>query len=152
MHPLDGCRAKIRRARAHLEELKTLIQFGIPQPPVVITWELHHDTQEAVLMARANAQYSPPPVELTLISGEIAHQLCSALDHLVWQLVVVNTGQPPAGTKSGFPIFNTEAGYNKWAPKMIAGVSDAARDQIRVVQPYHAGPMPKRHPPGPCRN
>ena len=66
-----------------------------------------------------NPEFSGIPPGFPLIAGEAAHQLRSALDHLVWQLVIANTGATPTGTKSGFPIFKNEKGYDKRAPSMI---------------------------------
>ena len=46
-----------------------------------------------------------------VLIGEILHNLRSALDHLIWQLVILETGAPPTTTKTAFPIFETAAGY-----------------------------------------
>ena len=137
MHPLDGCRAKIERASLHLREFGDRVRSFTDQAPYKVRGEHHSDTNEIVFVAEANHACPPIPLDLALIAGEVAHQLRSALDHLVWQLVVAHTGQPPQGTKSGFPIFKTEAGYQQRAGSMIVGVSDRARERIRAAQPFH---------------
>lgn len=57
---------------------------------------------------------------------------------------MANTGLPPTGTKSGFPIFVTEAGYNQRSAALIAGVSTEAADRIRAAQPFNAGAEAER--------
>jgi len=139
LHPLEGCRAKIRRARLHVEEFVAAIRSPIITAPYRARGEPDSSGCEFVIVAEANPDFSGIPLEMPLIAGEAAHQLRSALDHLVWQLIVTNTGADPKGTRSGFPIFKTEAGFKKRAPEMITGVSASAEERIRAAQPYHAG-------------
>jgi hypothetical protein len=141
MHPLDGCRTKIRRARQHITELGDAVRAYAGSAPFRFRIEHDRPTNELVIHAEAVPDFAPVPIGVVLIAGEVAHQLRSALDHLVWQLVIANTGQPPPepATRIQFPIFKTDAGYNERAPTMIAGVSDAARTRIQAAQPYHAG-------------
>lgn len=143
MHPLDGCRAKIQRARLHISELGDSIRAFADRAPYKIRGEHDQSTNEFVFTAEAVRDYAAVPIDLILIAGEVAHQLRSALDHLVWQLVIANTGQPPQ-EKSAFPIFRSEAGYNKRAPALIRGVSASAATRIQAAQPYHAGPDAER--------
>jgi hypothetical protein len=141
MHPLDGCRVKIDRARFHIDEMKESIRVFIDRSPFKVQAEIHGEppSEEAVFVAEANPEFEGVPLGITLIAGEVVHQLRSALDHLVWQLVVVNTGQAPQGTKSGFPIFRDAAGYAQRAQAMIVGVSAQASARIEAAQPFHAG-------------
>jgi hypothetical protein len=138
-HPLEGCRAKIRRAKFHIDELVAVIRSPIITAPYRARGEPDPSGREFVIVAEANPDFSGIPLELPLIAGEVAHQLRSALDHLVWQLIVSNTGANPKGTRSGFPIFRTEAGFKKRAAEMITGVSASAEKRIGAAQPYHAG-------------
>lgn len=144
MHPLDGCRAKIRRARLHVEEFREGVQIFTTHAPYSPRGVVSEATNEAVFTVESNPNFAAVPLDLPLLAGEVTHQLRSALDHLVWQLVLGNTGQPPPGTRSGFPIFWTEAGYNDRAPAMIAGVSANAATRIRAAQPFLAGADAKR--------
>ena len=140
MHTLDGCRAKVDRARLHIAELAESVRTFTDRAPYRVRGEVNETTNEVVFIAEADPEFASVPIDLPLIAGEVAHQLRSALDHLVWQLVVANTGQPPEGTKSGFPIFQNAAGYAARAPAMIAGVSVEAAIRIEAAQPYNAGP------------
>jgi hypothetical protein len=139
MHPLHGCRAKIERARRHVAEFGDGVRAFTERAPFKLRNQFNEATNELVITAEEDPEFGPVPIDLTLLAGEVAHQLRSALDHLVWQLVIVNTGNLPPGTKSQFPIFKTEAGYNNRAAAMIAGVSANAETRIRAAQPFHAG-------------
>jgi hypothetical protein len=72
-----------------------------------------------------------------LLAGEVAHQLRSALDHVVYQLCLANHIKPT--TKTGFPIFKTEKGYLGKAPMQVGDLPKVATDKISAVQPYHRG-------------
>lgn len=139
MPPLEGCLAKIARAESHLTELKVRVRQYIDTQPFRVFGEYDEATHEYVIRAEAVPDYHPVPIDLVLLAGEVVHQLRSALDHLVWDLVVKNTGLPPAGTDSGYPIFRTAEGYSQRAPKKVKGVSQSAADRIRALQPFHLG-------------
>jgi len=139
MPPLEGCRAKITRAEFHLVEMRFRVREYLQHAPYRVVGEYQQATGEFVLRAEAVAGVQPVPLELTLIAGEVVHQLRSALDHLVFDLVIENTGAEPPGIKSGFPIFKAVEGYNDRAPAMIRGVADAAVTRIRGAQPFHLG-------------
>lgn len=139
MPPLEGCLAKIARAEGHLTELGIRVHQYIDTQPFRILGEYLSATKEYIIRAEAVPDYGPVPSDLVLIAGEVAHQLRSALDHLVWDLVVQNTGAPPPGTDSGYPIFRTADGYNRRAPQKIRGVSPSAANRIFAAQPFHLG-------------
>ena len=139
MAPLDGCYAKLARAEFHLLELGVRVRDYLSSAPFRIVGEYDDTAHEYVMKAEQAADYPPVPAELILIAGEVVHQLRSALDHLVWDLVVEQTGEPPPGTDDGFPIFSTADGYNRRAHQKVRGVSAAAADLIKVWQPYHLG-------------
>jgi hypothetical protein len=85
--------------------------------------------------------------------GEIAHNLRSALDHLVVQLVVDN-GRDPESTRTQFPIFLREDDYRQKRGRrpahreaMLDGVAKSNKTVIDGLQPYQAGPRSaRRHP------
>jgi len=116
-----------------LAELAEAVQTQILSAPYRVVVRHASPPDALVLIAEANPEFAGIPIHLPLIIGEAAHQLRSALDHLVWQLVVDNTGAAPTGTRTGVPIFKTEKGYNQRASAMIAGVSHAAALRIRAA-------------------
>jgi hypothetical protein len=134
-HPLDGCRLKIDRARQHLEELETLINRFIREDhPNGIKIHLDHDRREGSLTFFIGEE---PRAEWGIMVGEILYRLHSVLDHLVWQLVIVN-GQIPSDN-TGFPVFDNESRYKSGRAKKIAGVCDKAAAVIDGLQPFITG-------------
>lgn len=76
-----------------------------------------------------------------MILGDFAHNVRSALDHLVWQLVIRDGGKP--GRHNGFPIYDTEAEYVASVVEKplgpLAGINRASDEWafIERQQPYH---------------
>jgi hypothetical protein len=70
----------------------------------------------------------------------------SALDHLVWQLVIAN-GKTPSG-KNMFPICTTLSNFTEEIRReRLLGVSISAHTLIDALQPYHRGqPLCDLHP------
>ncbi|MDQ3756434.1 MAG: hypothetical protein M3394_01100 [Actinomycetota bacterium] len=89
-----------------------------------------------------------PPVRLGVILGDYIHNLRSALDHLVWQLVLVEDNTPGKWTE--FPLFSSEPNFRSKveAPRRrgkespLLGVGDRAFAIIKSCQPYHPPPEP----------
>jgi hypothetical protein len=81
------------------------------------------------------------PVAWSILVGEIVHNLSSALDHVVSQLVFRRTGLPPSLNTTQFPIFLTAADYrsNRGEKVWLHGVGSAARAVIKAAQPFETG-------------
>lgn len=94
---------------------------------------------KGILTVSVHVQRTPDPVWGVRV-GEIVHNLRSALDHAIWELVLLHTGSPPAkGTKNQFPIFDTKAGFDaRGVPQFLRGVHPKAIDLIRSEQPFPA--------------
>jgi hypothetical protein len=69
----------------------------------------------------------PCPGTWSIIIGEMVHNLRSALDHLVWQLVILETSEQPVGDRTQFPIFESEEKVDHHAPVMLKGLAFACR-------------------------
>lgn len=74
------------------------------------------------------------PMEFSVRSGEIVHNLRSALDHLVWQLVIANGHEPT--TRNQFPVFSAQREYSERAEQYLAGVAPRVQEVINSVQPF----------------
>ncbi len=80
---------------------------------------------------------SGPPellIDYSIRASEIAYNLRSALDHLVWQLVEANGKTPDR--QNEFSIFLEEAEYFKRAKSKLKGTSRHHRELIASFQPY----------------
>ena len=127
--PLDGCIAKIERAKLHLDEIKDRVKT---EQPFGFSWEIDYEAQEVVVHARSDRATS---VRWGVIAGEIIHQLRSSLDHVVRQLVIANDHEPEE-RRTAFPVFWEEDKYQSRGRRMINGVSDAAATIIEGLQPF----------------
>lgn len=153
-YPLEGIRLKLRRADERLAFL---------------------DRQRIALLKRKGnrvvGKFDPngdyifrvpgrlPPLTWGLAVGEYAYYLRTALDNLLWQLVIARGGTPSTG-KDGirkigtqFPInedktdFERKSHGSTVAAIQTAGVLAEDFTFIQKLQPYHAGPdLAKWHP------
>jgi hypothetical protein len=87
----------------------------------------------------------PPPPMLSVIVGDVLHNLRSSLDHLAWELVIRAGGKP--GRQTYFPICDT---HDRWLREVewrrrsadrkspLAGIEpgSAIWKFIQAVQPY----------------
>jgi hypothetical protein len=83
--------------------------------------------------------------------GDFVHNLRSALDHFVWQLVLLDGGKP--SRESAFPVATHGQAY--WCvrkdgspsirDRCLRGVSEAHRTRIDALQPYRAGEGAPEH-------
>jgi hypothetical protein len=79
-----------------------------------------------------------PPPRWGVVIGEIVHDLRSALDHLVWQMVLANNGQPQAGRRGcpghSFPVWTDGPAAGS---TFAAVVTRAKTGKLRDVHPDH---------------
>ena len=75
--------------------------------------------------------------EYSVIVGEVAYNLRSSLDHLVWQLVIANGGIPDR--KNAFPIISRESDYRNQSESKLRGLTDGQRLTIEELQPFRNG-------------
>jgi len=143
----SGCWAKIERAKEHRDALDAYIteQAAIEsnRPRLGVKF----DAQSGNHIAYVN--YMPDITTImertSVILGDIAHNLRSGLDHLVFQLALANTqGRLPNYRRVQFPIedkptrFNTrctDKGNQGW----IADLSPVDQAIIEEFQPYKRG-------------
>lgn len=133
-HPLDGCRAKLARARETLRTLEREAEKYVSQnsPLVRVEKQFLNGGLEHAIVAYGNHN---PPLSFAVITGEIVHHLRSSLDHLIHALVVSN-GEAPT-KQHQFPICLTEKAFkDAWRCNQIKGVGPTAKQLIESVQPY----------------
>ncbi len=129
---LDGARAKVARAKQHLKELETEISEGAGKTYGIVL-DHHPETGKQVIRAKA-------PRDLLLrwgiITGDIAHNCHSALDHVVWQLV---ERRHQKHGRQAFPIYSEIREFAEAGLDQIAGIGKEATAIIERLQPYHGG-------------
>ncbi|MDP9206250.1 MAG: hypothetical protein M3P12_12505 [Gemmatimonadota bacterium] len=141
---LDDVRAKTERAREQALALDADVRQFLEAGPYVARAEYNEETGEDLY--RAHVIREPPP-RISVIVGEIVHDLRSALDHLAWQLT-----RPERQTNhTGFPIFSSPWGPGaKSEAQFLAHVDGMAEEVVEVIrdlQPNQPGaPVNKDHP------
>jgi hypothetical protein len=155
VHPLDGVQAKLDRAFEHgkalREEIRSLDQnefyetFQNPRPKLGADGVFWLDGYLRVL--------KEPPLKLGIIAGDCAHNLRGSLDHLVYQMAILDSRKSrakPQGTF--FPIARNDREYrvakSDEAPclrdRALAGIIEEHRAFVDAEQPYAP-----TAPPGP---
>lgn len=133
-HPLAGCRHKLGWAWEHLYALESEVYSWSETTRECTTWSQFHP--EANIVA-VYAQVATPPLRWGVMVGNIVHNLRSALDQLVWQLVFANGETPRAGMRgNSFPIFPNEVDFEAKTRYSLRGVHPTDRAKIKRLQPY----------------
>ena len=129
MPTLEAIDAKIERARSELRLLKADIAAFCEERARLIVREECDDERERWVYRGDSPK---APIQWSIRVGEFAYNLRSALDHLVWQLVMVKGDGPDKRTE--FPIQGEWNASN--FRKNLKGVNQSAKDYIKSVQPF----------------
>ncbi|MGH2429062.1 MAG: hypothetical protein ACRDGV_09315 [Candidatus Limnocylindria bacterium] len=149
--PLDGVQAKIGHAGEHLDCLRDkLLAFVDPDEPYEVIFR-EIDREQGVVAGHLHV-LREPPLEFGVLVGDIAHDLRSALDHLIYQVAKLSVASP-SGTQ--FPIYSTKEAYWDVPPKgdisprdrYLDGIPEDHRAFVDREQPYMTvtGPDVERH-------
>src|SRR5215216_172758 len=134
IHPLDGPRLKVGRANMHLEALKEQVEGFLEGNPYGVFPYYDGYTDKCILRAEV---HTPPPQEWGIIIGDIAHNLRSALDQVVWQLALLQTTTPY--NRTAFPIFTTRDKYRNNGGRLVQNLATRQEALIKWLQPYRRG-------------
>lgn len=127
-------RVKTEWAKKHLRDLEIARDRFIETKPYAVHCETDSNTGYLVYKI---TRIDPPPPVIALLTGDTIHNLRSALDHLVYQLVLVNGAVPTKQT--AFPVFDDAVSYKTGSIGKIKGMAQAAIDRINASQPYKGG-------------
>ena len=132
---IDGIRTKIARAHEHCSALDDEIRSFINSKPYRISYEFNPENREHMWKLVTD----PPtiPSRIHAIIGDALYNWRSSLDHVVWQLVLANGGQPDLRTE--FPIFIDLDKFERESKRKLRGVSETAKSFIARVQPCYGG-------------
>ena len=126
---LQGVNAKINRAQQCLQTLDTDIAAFCQYER-----RKHVFAMEQRLLPVLHSREPEPFVDYAVRAGEIAYNLRSSLDYLVWQLVEDNGEKPTC--RNGFPIVFKEHQYRREAKRMLNGVKQKNVEMIQRLQPF----------------
>jgi hypothetical protein len=149
---LESPRLKLGRADEHLDVLDEELRVFFKSYAYPKLLEHTLDGPWHVVLANPPAKPLPPPPRLSLICGDAIQNLRAALDHLVWQLVLLEGNRPGGWTK--FPITTHVNDFNssvrvpkdpKKHPSPLQGITvdSDAWTLIEEAQPYKGGQMGK---------
>ena len=143
--PFDGPRDKVRRAREQLNELrKGFGGFWVTHPNRIV--EAEEDVKTGKTILRFLTPDDALPVRWSILVGEIAYNLHSALDQLVCQLAVLKDATVDC-SKTGFPIClygprskaKRKRGEGRWNSRRMGYLKRTHRAMVKRLQPYHRG-------------
>jgi len=137
---LAGPLAKLARAYEHLEALDREVAAWFETEPYEIVGEFDSQTSEYVFSIHIKAE---PPDRLGLILGDFTQNLRAALDHLVWQLAILNGERPNSDVR--FPIYRTASEVHGDVEKRLGRLKTDHRAAIERLQPHHAGDRVEDH-------
>jgi hypothetical protein len=154
---LESPRAKLSRAHTHLTALYEQVnEFTAGPDTHAFSSEVESETvteqgREIVQVGYIKILREPDPA-WGLVFGDFIQNLRAALDHLVWQMVIL-CGNKPTGDNQ-FPICSTGTRYwcarKSGAPSVrdrtLKGISEDYRAGIDSVQPYRNVGGPKNAP------
>jgi hypothetical protein len=140
---LTGVELKLGRAETHLAHLDRLLKDALHPDRYRISVQRDPQTTEHVYRVHDLPTIDP---EWSVVIGEILFNLRSALDHLAWQLVLLDGGTP--GTQTQFPIRATP--FNKKGDLIGGDLNPAIKspkilDALEKCQPYN-GDITPSHP------
>lgn len=104
---LTNARAKLRHAETHLSTLRTFIDTARAREENQLAVGAELDTAAGLYILRITYTPDLTPIaeKVSLIVGDVIHNLRSALDHLAWQLACGAAGGTPRKSKDVvFPI------------------------------------------------
>jgi hypothetical protein len=131
---LEGVRLKLERAEHVIDELNEAVVGYLAEQPYEVIGKFDRESSEYVLRGRVTKSTA----YLSVIAGDVVHDLRSALDHLAWQLALLNTATPYDRTQ--FPIALSPGEFNsKTGQKMIRDFSAKHRALVETFQPYNGG-------------
>lgn len=142
---LLGSRLKLKRAEEHLDELEPVMRAYIERDPYGFPNEPNVEGEWMVFRILEVREYPDPLWGVRI--GEFLHDLRSALDNLVWQLVLANGENP--GDHNQFPIY-TDAARPPGRARLqqLRSVPGATHidDMLFRVDPEHAATIKSLQP------
>jgi hypothetical protein len=132
---LDGVRVKLARAKRHLKELRTALA-PMSDPSAFSTVRNPAGVSASTIEYRVVDLPVIDPM-VGAIVGDVVHNLRSALDHVAWQLVLLDGGQP--NDETTFPLHETRSN-RKGNPRQLT-IKPGIRDPrimaaVEAMQPF----------------
>ena len=124
---LEAARLKVARGRAHLDALDRACELYVDSGALEFYAEQASDGAQ---IARVRV-YEDPPIELSLLCGDAVHNLRTALDYLVRQLGIADSGL--VNETSAWPVVRHE---DKWPAIAGRTLGLLAPDHAAIIRGY----------------
>jgi hypothetical protein len=135
MASLSEPRAKLVRAAEHLQAFDDAMQTFLE--PYLNYTRIEFDDKTGEEVTVFDGEIQDTPIKIRLFIGDSLQNICSALDYLVWQLVLAEGGNPTF--KNAFPICESEGRFREEMGKRLHGVGAIAKERIEKLKPYKGG-------------
>jgi len=140
-HQLDGAFARIDRAREHLaESIRFVDAFreGYHNARTVIFNSEHSQKPDLVIPE----QPLFVPQRVSILVGEICYNLRAAMDYLVYELALLDSGRIQEFTK--FPICDRKEIFDRQSGRDLKGLNSRHKALIEALQPYNGNDWTRR--------
>lgn len=139
-HRLHLIRVKVERAYKHISDLEDAILPFRNALTQTVSFERDPDTGKPTLQSSPLHIYDS---NIPAITGDVVHNLWSALDHLAYQLVCVGIESGLTRTERmqdiKFPIAHDSNTYESRKTRYIQGAQREAIEAIDRLKPYKSG-------------
>lgn len=136
---LEGVRLKLRRAIDHFIDLDIALGqiLDDAQADTVGIGEEVQPNRQIVFRVEKQRPIDP---RIALIVGDCIHNARTALDHIVYQLAILNQSDPSQITRINFPVCIKKPIFDDIARDKVAPfVGTKALAEIEKLQPYSTG-------------
>ena len=144
---LDGCWAKLDRAKGHVEELRAEIEREAAKNSGLISLQHEYDPNDMAVIYRINRVVHIQE-RWPLIFGDAIHNLRCALDHLMWQLAIIHLRRQPTAKEAKqiqFPLVSRAKDFTR-AHSLLRHIRNADIDRLKPFQPYKRRKKGEMHP------
>jgi len=135
---LDFISAKVTRAEQHIQDFQRAVASFCASRPYETGVKIDADAGNRVYYL---VSVRDVPLGVATIAADVLQNLRSALDHIVYQLVL--DANPHASAKElkrcHFPITSTASEYPALRARNVKGVRQDAIDAIDATEPYKGG-------------
>ncbi len=126
---------KLNRAKEHINQLNAEFGKFLDEKPYKFSVQYDKDRTLGNLIVRVRKD--APILRWSVLIGDAIHNLRSALDHMVCELVL--TGKSQITRHNQFPIHKTAHDYKSNKSREIKGICPRAEHIIDRLQPYGDG-------------
>ena len=132
MPDLNGAYARVKRANQHISNLKRRETAYIRKHKDRLVFNVEPDTGRVKLQWLGSEAVIP--ALFNILVGEVIYNLRAALDYLIYELAILDSGTVQNGTQ--FPICDDKRDFDGRRATRLKGLSGAHVTAIERLQPY----------------